>query len=96
MTQLEQELQKIDDFIKTPVKERPKYKAFHEQVKQIAEQEQSTESEPKWMREAYVWMANRPTLQRIQQEESEWYLYVAQVRTKDLLRRYESSLQPIV
>lgn len=94
MTQQEltQELQKIEELLKTPVKERPRYKAFYEEIKKIAEAEGATEYEPKWMREAYVWMANRKTFQNLQQEESEWYLRAAQIRTKDLFRRYKSSL----
>lgn len=98
MTQEEfkQELQKIEEFIKTPVEERPKYKEFHEQVTQMAEAEKATEYEPKWAREAYVWMANRKTLQRIQEEESEWYLHAAKVRTDLLFKKYTESLQSIV
>lgn len=79
---LEKRFQQIEDFINTPVKERPKYKEFYERVKQMAEQEQATEYEPKWMRESYVWMANRATLLRIQQEESEEYLRHANYMTK--------------
>lgn len=85
---LEEELKKIDDFIKTPISERPRYKEFHERVKRRAE-EQGTEYEPKWMRESYVWMANRPTLNRIQQEESEEYLRWAKLETQRIFRTIE-------
>lgn len=82
---LEQRLQQIEDFIKTPVKERPKYKEFHERVKRMAEEEQATEYEPKWMRESYVWAEAKLTIHRIQQEESEEYLRQANYMTKQAL-----------
>lgn len=90
MNKLEQELQKIDEFMKTPVHERPRYKAFYNKVKEMAEQEQETEYEPKWMRESYVWMANRKTLQMIQEQESEWYLNQAKYMTRFAFQLYNN------
>lgn len=89
---LEEELKKIDDFIKTPVSERPRYKEFHEQVQQIASNVTVCPElgHTRELREAEVWMANRPTLQRIQQEESEEYLRIANYKTKLLFQLLES------
>lgn len=100
MTQQElaQELQKIDEFIKTPVKERPKYKAFYEQVKQQADNVTvcSELGHTKKLRQSEVWMINHSALQRIQEEESEWYLHAAKLRTDLLFKKYAESLEPIV
>lgn len=89
---LEEELKKIDDFIKTPISERPRYKAFYEQVKQMADNVTVCPElgHTRELREAEVWMANRPTLNRIQQEESEEYLRIANYKTKLLFQLLES------
>ena len=86
---LQEELAKIDVLMKTPVSERPRYKQFYEQVKKMAEEEQETVYEPKWMRESYVWMANRPTLDLIRQQESEDFLMMARSETARIFRMIE-------
>lgn len=96
--QFKKELELIDEFIKTPVQERPKYKEFHERVKQMADNVTVCPElgHTKELREAEVWMTNRSALQRIQEEESKWYLHAAKVRTERLFKKYAQSLQPIV
>lgn len=93
---LQEELKKIEDFVNTPIQERPRYKEFYEQVKKIAEDTQATAYEPKWMKESYVWMANRPTLERIQQEESRQYTEIANHKTAKLFAdlEYENLPEP--
>lgn len=96
--QFEQELQKIDEFIKTPVEQRPKYKEFHDRIKQQADNVTvcSELGHTKELRQSEVWMINHSALQRIQEEESEWYLHAAKLRTDLLFKKYAESLEPIV
>lgn len=91
--QIEQELQEIDNFIKTPVAERPKYKNAYEQVKRKAELRQPLRGEPKWLAESKEWQLATSMLQQIQEEESKEYLCQASIRSRDLFRRYAESLK---
>lgn len=92
MTQEEfkQELQNIEELLNTPIVERPKYKAFYEQVKQIANNvpECLELGYTKELRQAEVWMANKSTLQRIRDEETIEYLNTAKERTNLLFKKY--------
>lgn len=96
--QFVRELELIDEFIKTPVEQRPKYKEFHERVKQMADNVTVCPElgHTKELRQAEVWMVNRSALQRIQEEESKWYQHVAKIRTDLLFKKYTESLEPIV
>lgn len=90
MNKLEQEFQKIDEFMKTPVKERPKYKQLYEEIQQIAKERESKLHEPRWMTEAYVMMEYRNVLSRVQEEESKEYLEHAKYMTKLALQLYSN------
>lgn len=88
MNKLEQELQKIDEFMKTPVHERPRYKSVLEAMKY--EHPGYPLIQPDWLELAKLKLKYGSLLQRIQEEESEEYLRQANDMTKLALQLYNN------